>query len=630
MALEIFKLVGSIFVDSDAADKSLQKTDKKAMGVGSTLGKGIKTAAKWGTAIIGGATAAVGAVVNFANKTSDAADEIDKMSQRLGISREAYQELDFALSQSGVDITSFSSGAKTLLKNMDAVTEGNKTAISNFEKLGISVVDSEGKMRSQEEVLWDAISAFQGMEDSAEKSRLAQELFGKQGQEMLPLLNAQSGSIEEMRQQAHDLGLVLSDEVIDSGVSLHDTMDQLKRSFESVATKLGATVMPLVENLANFILDHMPEIEGMFNELAPVLSDLFSGLGPPLMDLAMMLLPVISDLLSAVVPVLKTLVTDLLMPLISGVLPIIVNLIQQILPVAMQIINAFLPILVQILTTILPVINELLDAFMPVILEIVDAILPLLVEILDALMPILDLMISLLEPILDLFFALMDPILDLIHKAIGPLGDAFGAVAGILTSVFATAIDWLKEAIGNVKDVFNGIITFLTGVFTGNWRKAWDGVKQIFSSIWEGIKNGFKAPINFIISGINKFLSGLNNIKIPDWVPVVGGKGFHISTIPYLAKGGVLERGQTGFLEGDGAEAVVPLENNRRWIRAVAEDMNGAIGGSHVEALLSDILDKLIDLTNMGIYLDGKKLVGGLADPMDRKLGRLQAQKARG
>ena len=539
MALEIFKLVGSIFVDSDAADKSLHKTDKKAEGVGHTLANGIKQAGKWGAAIVGGATAAVGAVVNFANKTSEAADEIDKMSQRLGIGRESYQELEYALSQSGVDISSFSSGTKTLLKNMDAVTEGNKTAIENFEKLGISVTDSSGKMRSQEDVLWDAISAFQGMEDSAEKSRLAQELFGKQGQEILPMLNAESGSIEEMRKQAHELGLVLDDEVIDSGVSLHDTMDKLTRSFSAIGAKLGGAVMPIVEKLANFLLDHMPEIESMVNEFAPILMDMLTQLGPPLMELAMALLPPIADLLKLIMPIIQMLVAELLVPLIEH----IAGLISQ----------------------------------------------------------------------------------------LGPLGEIFGQVAGVITDVFGGACEWIFGIIDSMKGAFDGIITFISGVFTGNWSKAWEGIKQIFAGIWEGIKAAFKAPINFIINGINKFISGVNSIKVPDWVPLVGGRGFHINPIPTLAKGGILERGQTGLLEGDGAEAVVPLESNRRWIHAVAQDMDAEMGASGlVVSVLTDILDKLDELSKMGLYVDGRKLAGYIAPDVDRALGRLQLQKARG
>lgn len=85
--------------------------------------------------------------------------------------------------------------------------------------------------------------------------------------------------------------------------------------------------------------------------------------------------------------------------------------------------------------------------------------------------------------------------------------------------------------------ILDGITTFLAGVFTGNWSKAWEGVKEMFSGIWSGIVGLFKLPINTIITGINSFLSGLNSIKIPDWVPLVGGKGFNIPQIPLLAKG---------------------------------------------------------------------------------------------
>ena len=127
------------------------------------------------------------------------------------------------------------------------------------------------------------------------------------------------------------------------------------------------------------------------------------------------------------------------------------------------------------------------------------------------------------------------------------------------------------------------------------------------------------------------FIRGINKIKIPDWVPLVGGKGFHISEIPALAQGGVLEKGQVGFLEGNGAEAVVPLHNNRKWIHAVAEDMDSAMGGSTsvVQTILLDILTLLEKITGMRIVLDTGVLAGELAEPIDERLGRIKAQKAR-
>ena len=75
-----------------------------------------------------------------------------------------------------------------------------------------------------------------------------------------------------------------------------------------------------------------------------------------------------------------------------------------------------------------------------------------------------------------------------------------------------------------------------------------------------------------MIDGLNVFIRGLNKIKIPDWVPKVGGKGLHFNEISKLAQGGVLKRGQVGILEGSGAEAVVPLEKNRQWIAKVVQE----------------------------------------------------------
>ena len=81
------------------------------------------------------------------------------------------------------------------------------------------------------------------------------------------------------------------------------------------------------------------------------------------------------------------------------------------------------------------------------------------------------------------------------------------------------------------------IIDFIKNVFAGNWKAAWQNVKNIFSNIISGIGNIFKLPINFIIDGMNAFIKGLNKLKIPDWVPGVGGKGLNIPLIKKLRVG---------------------------------------------------------------------------------------------
>ena len=122
--------------------------------------------------------------------------------------------------------------------------------------------------------------------------------------------------------------------------------------------------------------------------------------------------------------------------------------------------------------------------------------------------------------------------------------------------------------------------------------------------------------------------------KISDALGGISSGGVYIGEdIPQMAGGGVLPKGQVGFLEGNGAEAVVPLDQNSKWISAVAEDMNSAISGNGNGAItsrLDDILGALEELLGAGIYLDTGALVGGLAKPLDRKFGQIAAQKARG
>lgn len=511
----IFSLYGSIFIDNEKANTAIDQTTKKGQEADksftSTLGSVVKSAAKIGTAIVGATTAAVTGLSAMASKAASNCDEIDKMSQKLGMSRTAYQEWDYVLSQAGVDINSIQTGMKSLTKNMDAVTEGNKAATDNFKKLGLSVYDTEGKLKSQEQMFNETVSALQNMEDGTEKARLAQELFGKQGQEMLPLLNGEAGSVEELKQKAHELGMVMSDETIDAGVNFTDTMDTLKRAGEGLFNGIAGSLMPIVEEFAQLIIDNIPTIKGIIDALAPTLTSLLSSILPPFMSL------------------------------VSTILPILIDLINQLLPFVTSIIEAILPVIIDLINMLLPPIMQIVQMILPLLISLIQPLLPLLQPILQLLQPFIDLLMALLTPLIELLNMILPPIITLLTTVINailpPLQGALNITAGVLTNTFGRAFSALTPILEGLKKYLNGIITFITGVFSGNWRKAWEGVKQIFSGIISTISSIFKAPINFIIDGINTFIKGLNKIKIPDWVPGVGGKGLNISLLKKLRVG---------------------------------------------------------------------------------------------
>lgn len=104
----------------------------------------------------------------------------------------------------------------------------------------------------------------------------------------------------------------------------------------------------------------------------------------------------------------------------------------------------------------------------------------------------------------------------------------------LVETVFQTII---KLWDNSLKPMFQGIIDFLSGVFTGNWKKIWGGLSDFFGGIWEGMKAMVKAPMNFIINMLNKVIDGLNTLQVPDWVPLIGGKGINLRRIPTLWKG---------------------------------------------------------------------------------------------
>ncbi len=189
------------------------------------------------------------------------------------------------------------------------------------------------------------------------------------------------------------------------------------------------------------------------------------------------------------------------------------------------------------------------------------------------------------------FQPLLNWVADKIFPVISPVLEGIGT---LVLTVFAGIADTLNGFI----TVATGVIGFVNGVFSGDWSKAWEGVKTVFKGVWDAMPDFIKGPIKLIIgfvnsmigaieNGINFVVRGMNNLQfdVPDWVPGIGGETFgfdlneiSLPRIPQLARGGVLEKGQVGLLEGNGAEAVVPLEKNTKWISRVAATMSDEFG----------------------------------------------------
>ena len=258
-------------------------------------------------------------------------------------------------------------------------------------------------------------------------------------------------------------------------------------------------------------------------------------------------------------------------------------------------------------------------------------------------------------------------------KAWNLIKSAASSAKSAITKAFSNIGSWFKEkfqqiqkagqdAMSKVKKWFSDAYKSVTktfsnvgGWFRGKFQSAWSAIKSVFSGwgsffsgLWSKIKSKFssigsslgKAMGDAVKSGLNKVLSsiektinkgvGLINsaIKLANKLPGINVGTVPKISLPRLARGGVLEKGQVGLLEGSGAEAVVPLERNKAWLSKVAEDLNELQGSNvrdpqqfrNIENALNRVVDLLEDLARTKIYLDSGVMVGELVPAIDGRL----------
>lgn len=546
--IEVFKIFGSVFLQTDEADKALDKTNKNAESFASKLGSMVGTAAKVGAGIAVGVGAGATALMGLSNNAAETADKWDKLSERTGIGVENLQRWGYAASQSGADIGKLEVGMKTLSGYMDDAINGNKKATEAFAKLGISIDDLKNK--SQEEIFENVMNSLGDMEQGAQRNAVGADLLGKSYTELLPLLNAGSKGMDELKNRADELGLVLSEDAVSAGVVFGDTLADVKDSFGAIVAKIGVEVMPIIQKFLDWVLSNMPMIQSVFQKVVDVIANLVDSVLPILLDMfnyfAENILPpligLLSEIITAILPVLKQLFevfNKSILPVFNKLFDIIV---KDILPALIDLFNV-------IVAELLPPLIELFDV---IIAEILPILIDLFSDLIKDVLPILvDIIKEFVIPVLKV---LITTLTDLLKYVLPPLTAAIKFLADTIFNELKRQLEALKPVLDNVRGYFENLMGFIKNVFTGNWKGAWENIVAMFSNIWGGIANIAKTPINNMIAMLNKFISGVNKIQIPDWVPELGGKGLNIPKIPMLAEGGNIVSGGMAIVGEAGPE----------------------------------------------------------------------------
>ena len=493
---DIAKAYIQIIPSADGIKGSLEQVmggeaESAGKKTGGKFSKFFGGALKTGGAVVAGMTAANTALtrsfVAGANATAEYGDNIDKMSQKLGLSYGAFQRWDYVLSQSGADINSMSTGMKTLTNKLDDARNGSESAQAMFEALGLSMEDLSSM--SREDVFESVIYGFQGMEDSAERAALANDLFGRSGQELTPLFNTTTEETKAMMQAAQDLGMVMSDDAVKASAEYQDSLDTLQRTLSGAKNAMMA--------------DFIPAMTQVMDGLTALFSGDSSGVGMITEGIRSF-----ADQITAALPDLINVGAEILLSLTEA----IVQNLPVLLTAAVQAIETITAGLLQPENIVL-----LVNAAIDTIIAITDGIIQALPLIIDAMTTVIVTMCDRLSNP-DSIHRLLKAAWEIIKALAKGLWDAFPQIVSSLGQVFNGIMQVLGEWLGKMLQKGKELV----GKIGEGLRSGIESIKTIGSNIVRGIWNGISSGLGWIkdkirgwVGNVMSFLKNLFGIASP-------------------------------------------------------------------------------------------------------------------
>lgn len=575
MALSIFSLMGSIFVDSSEAEESIAKTEEKSNKLSDSLTKGIETAGKWaggiataaGTAALALGTAAVNvatdvdsAMNGFAAATGTAVDELGKYEEAmLNIYNNNFGESfdDIANSMSQIkQVMGEGMGAEELEKMTTNalmlrdtfefdVAESVKAANSLMDQFGITGEEAYNLIAQGAQ---NGLNQNGDMLDVINEYSVQFEQMGYDAEDMFNMLanGAKSGtwSIDKLGDAAKEFNIRMSDG------SAKDAVEALGFSWEEVSKSWSEGGESAKETF-NMLLNELDGLETTtegYNIGVGLLGTMFEDMGMEAVlalsdtqgeisntkDALAEINEVKYDDIGSMIEGLKRNFETLILPLGNALIPLImefVQIIQDNMPMIEEMIGALTPIITDLFGALLPPLMDLITTFLPPLIEIVNAILPILIELINVLLPpimdivnmILPLLIELIQPLLELLqpiINLLNPIIELCMALIVPLMELLNKVLPplneIITFLVKVTLFQLQTTFQTVSSIISNVVNVAVTYITNQFNI----LKSIFNEIIDFIKNVFtgnwSAAFENLKSIIGNIFQGMiNAVKTP-------------------------------------------------------------------------------------------------------------------
>ena len=470
-------------------------------------------------------TATVAGIVNATGQTAEYGDNIDKMSQKLGMSAEAYQEWDFIMQHSGSDIDSMTTSMKKL---SEAVVDQSDKSVKAFEKLGISMQDAAGM--SQEELFSATITALQGMESGAERTALATDLLGKSAMDLAPLLNTSAEETEAMRQQVHELGGVMSDDAVKAAAAYQDSLTNMKTAISGASRNITAQFMPaltgMMDGIAKIVSGDSSGIELLKSGLQQFTNQL-SDLIPQLGETAAQLMPVFVGAITDSLPMLLTAAADIMTSLAGGIVDALPVLVPVAGDIILQLAKSLISMLPQIITVGIKVIAELALGIADAIPDLIPVAVDAILEIVDALIDNIDLLIDAgIKLLIAVATGLVQALPRLIEKVPIIISKLLAAIVSNLPKLLEAGVQLIGSLAGGIINAVPKVISAAGQIISSIWDtlkslpgKALQWGKDLIGNIVQGIKDKIGAVKDAVVGVADKIKSFLH-FSVPDEGPL--------------------------------------------------------------------------------------------------------------
>lgn len=336
-------------------------------------------------------------------------------------------------------------------------------------------------------------------------------------------------------------------------------------SFKTLFKTLGDSFNKIVQSIVKAFAPLMPAFAKLFGAIGKIFEQIFK-VGSIIVTLVIGVIGavagavgnVLMPIISVVVSVVSTIIG-----VVSGIVANIIGVVAQIIAVVVGIVAIIINIVANLISVIIGIVTGIISVIIGIVTTIINIVMGIITVIVNIISTIIGVVAGIISAIIGIVGAVIGVVVGIITTIVNVVSGIIGGIIGVVSAVVNTIVAVFQGIIGAITGIFSAIANAIGSIFRG--------IAKTIGNIINGIVNIVKTPINFIIDGINGFIGGINKIKIPDWVPGVGGKGINLPKIPKLAVGGIVESATIAMIGESGREAVLPLDSNTGWINEVVD-----------------------------------------------------------